>query len=110
MSNGGSLAFNYNVHYQDEYETQPYPANTQGVDANGNYVIKQKANTQGESRTIQNVFVTYTTPNEKLSATAYVKNLSDETYRVSANAVGQLWNFTVHGPPREVGLRLGYNF
>ena len=110
LSNGGSLAFNYNLHYQDEYETQPYPANTQGVDASGNYIIKQKANTQGESRTIQNVFVTYTTPNERLSATAYVKNLSDETYRVSANAVGQLWNFTVHGPPREVGLRLGYNF
>jgi iron complex outermembrane receptor protein len=110
LSGGGTLSLNYSLHYQDEYETQPYPANTQGVDANGQYIIQPKANTQGESRTIQNIIVSYTTPDEKVSTSFFVKNLTDDTYRVSANAVGQLWNFAIHGPPREIGLRVGYNF
>ena len=38
------------------------------------------------------------------------KNLTDETYRVSANSVGGLWNFTQYGAPSLIGFEFGVRF
>jgi len=110
ISSGGSLTFNASMHYQDEYETSSFPANGQGADASGNPIILQKAYTQVEERTLVDAFITWQTPNESLDVTVFGKNLTDETWRQSANPVATLWNFTRYGPPRFIGIQLGYKF
>ena len=42
--------------------------------------------------------------------TLFGKNLANETYRVSANSVGGLWNFTQYGAPRQWGVEFGMTF
>jgi iron complex outermembrane receptor protein len=60
-----------------------------------------------ESRTLINASLTYTSPDERYYLTLWGRNLSNEEYRVTANSVGALWNFTMYGPPRQWGLELG---
>ena len=110
MSNGSSLTYNVGIDYQAEFEINPFPANAQGADASGNPIVKQKGNTQAESRTLLNAYVTWESANENFDITLYGRNLTDETYRQSANPVATLWNFTRHGPPRQIGIQLGYSF
>jgi len=110
LSSGASITYNASVHYQDEYETDPFPANYQGADASGNPIIRQKGNTQGEDRTLVDAFVQWQSPERTWSFTLYGKNLTDETWRSTGQAVATLWNFTHHGPPRELGVVVGYNF
>ena len=54
--------------------------------------------------------MTYTSPDEKYYAALFGKNLTDETYRVSANSVGGLWNFTQYGAPSLIGFEFGVRF
>lgn len=110
LSAGSSLTYTLNMSYMDEFETNPFPANGQGADASGNPIIIPKALTQGEERTLLNAHITWESEAETFSVTAYGKNLSDETYRVAANPVATLWNFSRHAPPRELGVQLGYKF
>ncbi len=110
LASGSGLIFNASVHYQDDYETDPFPANAQGADSSGNPIIIQKANTQGESRTLLDAFVTWQSSNEALDLTLYGKNLTDEVWRSSGQAVATLWNFSRHGPPREIGVVVKYHF
>ena len=44
------------------------------------------------------------------SVTYFGKNLLDEEYRVSANSVGGLWNFTQYGAPLQWGIEFGMRF
>ena len=85
------------------------PASQQGGTLD-NPVLKQKANTQAEERTLVNAYVTWESSNSNFEVSLYGKNLTDEEYRVSANPVANLWNFTRHGPPRHWGVQLGYAF
>ena len=109
LANERSLTYSLNFHYMSEFETNPFPANAQGANASGAPIVIPKANTQGEERTLVNAFVTWK-GGENLDVTLYAKNLTDEVYRVGANPVATLWNFTRHGPPRELGLQVGYKF
>ncbi len=109
LQSGGSLTYNVSVHHRSEMEISPFPANAQGLTASGGYIIKQKANTQAEERTLLDAFVTYE-PNERVAVTFWGKNLTDEIYRISANPVGNLWNFTTYGEPRSMGVRVGVKF
>ena len=102
LSGGGSLTFNGSVHYQDEMETQPYPADAQAAG-----VLRTKKYTQVEERTLVGAFVRWDSEDDSLNITAYGKNLTDERWRQSANAVAGLWNFTRYAPPREMGIRIG---
>ena len=101
----GRLTFSAGVHHQDEMETQPYPA-----DAQAPGVIKTKQGTQVEKRTLVDGFVSWESANDMWNVTAYGKNLTDERWRQSANAVAGLWNFTRYAPPREFGVRVGLSF
>ena len=105
LSSGSSLTFNGSVHYQDEMETQPYPADAQPAG-----VITTKKFTQVEERTLVDAFVRWDSADDAWNLTAYGKNLTDERWRQSANAVAGLWNFTRYAPPREIGFRVGYSF
>jgi iron complex outermembrane receptor protein len=110
LSSGGSITYNASVHYQDEYETDPFPANAQGADSSGQPIIKQKANTQGEERTLVDAYISWQSASQSWGLTLYGKNLTDETWRSTGQAVATLWNFTHHGPPREIGLVAKYHF
>ena len=103
------LTYNLNVHYQGEAEVNPAPASFQGGTLE-NPILRQKANTQLEERTLLNAYVTWESPESEFTVSLYGKNLTDETYRNSANPVANLWNFTTYGPPRELGIQVGYNF
>lgn len=109
LSSGSMLTFNFNVHHQDEAEVNPAPASFQGGTLD-NPILRQKANTQLEERTLLNAYVTWESPDSEFKVSLYGKNLTDETYRNSANPVANLWNFTTYGPPRELGIQVGYNF
>lgn len=67
-------------------------------------------NTQMESRLLVDLSATLHDRQDRWSLTAYVTNLTDETYRVSALPVAGLWNFTNYGPPRSYGLVLSMRF
>jgi iron complex outermembrane receptor protein len=105
LGNAGTVTFNGSVHYQDEMETQPYPA-----DAQPEGVLKTKQFTQVEERTLVDAYVMWDSFNGMWNVAAYGKNLTDETWRQSANAVAGLWNFTRYAPPREYGVRVGISF
>ena len=105
LSAGSQLTFNGSVHYQDDMETQPYPADAQAAG-----VLRTKQFTQVEERTLVNGFVRWDSPEGAWNVTAYGKNLTDERWRQSANAVAGLWNFTRFAPPREMGVRVGFSF
>ena len=87
----------------------PAPASQQGGTID-NPVVKAKANTQLEERTLVNAYVTWESAEGQFEVSLYGKNLTDEEYRNSANPVANLWNFTTYGPPRELGVQLGYTF
>jgi len=110
LSSGASITYNASVHYQDEYETDPFPANAQGADSSGEPIIIQKRYTQGEDRTLVDAFISWESANQNWGLTLYGKNLTNETWRSTGQAVATLWNFTHHGPPREIGLVAKYHF
>jgi iron complex outermembrane receptor protein len=110
LASGATITYNLNMHYQDDAETSPFPANAQGPDGSGNPIIRQKANTQMEDRTLLNGYITYNAGDKGVEISIYGKNLTNEVYRVAANPVATLWNFTRHGPPREYGIQVGYSF
>jgi iron complex outermembrane receptor protein len=110
LSSGGKITYNASVHYQDEYETDPFPANGKGADSSGEPIILQKGYTQGEERTLLDAFVMWQNANENWGVTLYGKNLTNETWRSTGQAVATLWNFTHHGPPRELGMRVDFHF
>ena len=108
LQSGGSLTYNVNVHYRDEFEVNPLPANAAGGTAE-NPVIIQKRNTQAEERTLVNAYITWDI-NDNVALTLWGKNLTDEVYRVSANPVATLWNFGRYGAPMSVGVKADFNF
>jgi iron complex outermembrane receptor protein len=114
LSTGGSIALNGNVNFQDEAETSPFDSLAAGggsfLAPRDEVVVRQPTNTQIEKRTLVNASVTWRDANERYYVTAYGRNLTNEVKRVGANSVAFLWNFTVYGPPREFGVRVGVNF
>ena len=110
LASGATLIFNLSAHYQDEFATASFPANYQGADSNGDPIIKQKQNTSSEERTLVDGYIKYIDQNERFDVTAYGKNLTDETWRNSAQPVSNLWTWAGYGPPREIGVRVGINF
>ena len=108
LQSGGALTYSLSAHYRDEFELSPFPANAAGGTID-NPVIIQKRNTQAEERTLINGFVTWEV-NENIALTLWGKNLTDELFRVSANPVATLWNFTRYGAPRSIGVRARFNY
>ncbi len=102
LPSGATLTYYLSGHYQDEAEMSPFDPNQVAVG-----VARHPTFTQMESRTLVDASVTYTSSDEKYYATLFGKNLLDETYRVSANSVAFLWNFTQYGPPSQWGLEFG---
>jgi len=94
LASGASVLLSGNANYQSEAETDVF---------NG-------PNTQMQERTLVDLGVTYADAKSRYSITAYVANVLDKTYRISALPVAGLWNFTQYGPPRSFGAKISVNF
>ncbi len=114
LPGGGAIVLNANVNFQDEAETSPFDSLASGggsfLAPRPEVVVRQPTNTQIEKRTLVNASATWHDANDRYYITAYGRNLTNEVKRVGANSVAFLWNFTVYGPPREFGVRIGVNF
>lgn len=65
------------------------------------------------ARTMVNLFLGWTSTDGSWTAAAYVKNLTDDTYRVGANTNLDLLGFSrtaAYGPPRTFGLSVTKSF
>lgn len=105
LSSGATITYFLSAHFQDDAEMSPFDPNAveKGVARHATY-------TQLESRTLVDLNITFTDAEDKYHATLFGKNLLDETYRVSANSVGGLWNFTQYGAPLQWGVEIGMRF
>ena len=110
LASGANLTYNWNMAYSSDAESQPFPANGQGLDATGNAIIIQKGNTKMDDYTVMNASMRYTTADEKVAVTLFAKNLTEEVYQVDAAAVATLWVWSNFGPPRFIGMKVDYNF
>jgi iron complex outermembrane receptor protein len=94
VGNVGQLIWYASVQYQSEYEYNLFNADF----------------TQVQERTLIDLSLTYRDMDERYQVVVFVKNLLDETYRVAANSVAGLFNFTAYGEPRRFGAELTVNF
>lgn len=107
LGNAGSLRAIAGVYYEDEsvyyYAIDPpsagFPGGTPAPDFNTNI----------EERTLVNVSLTYTSPNENWYASVFGRNITDERYRNASQYVGGLWTFSTYAPPSIWGVELGIN-
>lgn len=111
LDSGATLTYTAGLHYQSEAETSPFDPNA-ATGLNPKFpgrVARHPTYTQMESRTLVDANITYTSETEKYYVTLWGKNLLNEEYRVAANSVGALWNFSIYGAPRQWGIELGMN-
>lgn len=90
----GKIALNTDVNYQSQYES---------VTLNAPF-------TQGQARTLIGASIHLSDLDDKYRISLFGRNLLDKTYRVSANSVAGLFNFTNYAPPRSFGVELGAKF
>ena len=112
LGNGGTMTYAVSFHYQSDAEMSPFDPNA-ATGTNPKFsgaTSRHPTYTQLEERVLLDANVTYTSPDERWSVTAFGKNLLNEEYRVSANSVGGLWNFSQYGAPLQWGVELGVNF
>ena len=105
LTSGATVTYYLAAHYQDEAEMSPFDPNSVAAG-----IARHPTYTQLEDRTLIDLNITYTDPDEKYYATLFGKNILDEEYRVSANSVGGLWNFTQYGAPALWGVEFGMKF
>jgi len=107
LSNGGTVALNGNVSFQDEAEGSPFDTNAAVLIP---AVIRHPTNSQVEEITMVNASITYRPQSDKFYITAFGQNLTDENTRTGANSVANLWVMSFFTPPRQLGVRLGARF
>jgi len=100
----GNLRAQASIYYQDQ-NTFYYAAAAPGIDPPG--FDPSPFDTEIESYTLLDGFLTYTHSSEKWYASIYGKNLTDENYHNASQYVGGLWTFSTYAPPRTYGIELG---
>ncbi len=113
LPNGGSITYNLGLHHQSDAEMSPFDPNA-ATGTNPKFgatpLARHPTYTQLESRTLLDANITYTAPDARWYVTLFGKNLLNEEYRVSANSVGGLWNFSQYGPPLQWGIEFGAEY
>jgi len=90
----GTVSLNADINYQSEYES---------ATLNADY-------SQGQARTLVGASIGWTDPAERYRVAIFGRNLLDEVYRVSANSVAGLFNFTNYAPPASFGIEGSVKF
>lgn len=113
LPNGGGITYNLALHHQSDAEMSPFDPNA-ATGTNPKFgetpVARHPTYTQLESRTLLDANITYTAPGARWYVTLFGRNLLNEEYRVSANSVGGLWNFSQYGPPLQWGIEFGAEY
>lgn len=92
------------------YEFPPADFGTVSLNADINYQAQFESTTlnadysQGQARTLVGASIGWTDPDERYRVAIFGRNLLDKVYRVSANSVAGLFNFTNYAPPRSFGI------
>ncbi len=113
LAGGAGLTFNLSVHYQSEAEMSPFDPNAaEGTNPKFGTTPtpRHPTYTQLEARTLLDANITYNNATGRWYVSLFGKNLLNEEYRVSANSVGGLWNFSQYGAPLQWGVELGASF
>ncbi len=98
------------------YEFEPTDYGQWAVQTDVNYQSEYESGTlnapfsQGEARTLVGAGVSWSDPTETYRVTFYGRNLLDKVYRVSANSVAGLFNFTNYAPPRSIGFEVSAKY
>lgn len=101
---------NWTASANAHYEFPPAPWGTVSLNADANYQAEYESVTlnapfsQGQERTLVGASIGWTDPDENFRVAVFGRNLLDEVYRVSANSVAGLFNFTNYAPPRSFGI------
>ncbi len=90
----GQVSVNGDVNYQSEFES----------------VTLNADRTQGQARTLVGASLIWSSPSDRYRISVFGRNLLDRVYRVSANSVAGLFNFTNYAPPRTFGVELAASF
>ena len=94
LDSAGSVTLNVSANYQSEAEMSVF---------NSLY-------SQMDSRLLVDAALTWRDADERYKVTFWGKNLTDEEYRIGANPVAGLWNFTYYGRPMSYGVEIGAYF
>ena len=112
LASGASITYYLSAHHQDDAETSPFDPNA-AVGGNAAFpgaTARHPTHTQIESRTLVDASITFTDSNDKYHFTVFGKNLLDVEYRITANSVANLWNFSQYGAPMQWGIEFGMRF
>jgi len=113
LANGANVTIAASVHHQSEAEMSPFDPNA-ATGTNPKFgstpLARHPTYTQLEERTLIDAAITYNSVDERWYVSLFGKNLLNETYRVSANSVGGLWNFSQFGAPLQWGVEVGMEF
>ena len=90
----GDLVFGAGVNYQDETETDVF----------------NRARTAMQERRLVDLSIALEERRGLWSVRAFIANATDERYRIAAQPVARLWNFTNFGAPRSYGVKFRYHF
>jgi iron complex outermembrane receptor protein len=93
----GNLVWNTSVSHEDE-SIHTYSD------------LSEEFDTYVDDRTLWNATLTYNGAGDNWWVRGYVKNITDERYRISAQPVADLWIFGFYGPPRTYGVEAGFRF
>ncbi|MCC5888633.1 MAG: TonB-dependent receptor [Gammaproteobacteria bacterium] len=95
LSSGrGSITYNTSFNYESSTET----------------LVFNPSLSKMESRLLWDANITWRDESERYRVSLWAKNLLDEEYRIAANSVAGLWNFTMFGRPRSVGMEFAVRF
>jgi iron complex outermembrane receptor protein len=95
---GGTITYGANLWYESEQTSYYYSG------ANHDYDSKLSA------KTILDLNLTYTAPDNKWFARVYGNNVLDERYQIASQVVSGLWTHEQYGPPANFGVQAGMNF
>ncbi|MDH3509813.1 MAG: TonB-dependent receptor [Gammaproteobacteria bacterium] len=93
-ASGAQVALTGSVNYQGEFQTDVF----------------NRANSQGQARTLVFLGATYTDQSDRYSVTAYVDNAFDDVYRYAGTPVGGLFTWASYGAPRSIGVKVNTRF
>lgn len=111
LPNTPSLSLNYLLRYN-----LPAAGGNLALQLDGTYYDDQYLEVSNGGGALQKAYAvanasfTWTTENERVRLSAWVKNLGDEVYKQYALDLGILGGTVVYAPPRWAGFNISYNF
>ncbi|MFO1406922.1 MAG: TonB-dependent receptor [Steroidobacteraceae bacterium] len=95
---GGSITYGANLYYESEQTSYYFAGNNHKYDS------------KLDAKTLLDLVVTYTAPDDKWFARVYGNNVLDERYQIGSQVVATLWTHEQYGPPANFGVQVGMNF